>query len=176
MPCGIYSITNSVNGKVYIGKSRNIAKRWAKHKCNAKNNDESCPKLYRAMRKYGEENFIFDIIQLFPDDVQEEILSRAEIKAIEEHDSINHGYNIAPGGIGGNIGDEAREKAKKTNRARYGVDNPLSNPDIYKKANDSLQRHYGVSNPMKCPEIAEKSRLTRARNGNTVPVMNVEIG
>ena len=34
--CGIYKITNQVNGKVYIGQSKNIHRRWLKHKNVAK--------------------------------------------------------------------------------------------------------------------------------------------
>ena len=29
--CGIYKITNLINGKVYIGQSQDIYERWAEH-------------------------------------------------------------------------------------------------------------------------------------------------
>lgn len=59
--CGIYKITNLVNGKMYVGQSRFIEKRWSKHRSEA-NNGNKLP-LYSAIRKYGIENFKFEIIE-----------------------------------------------------------------------------------------------------------------
>lgn len=58
---GIYKIQNLINGKIYIGQSKNIEKRWLRHKTTAFNkNDHSYNlPLYRAIRKYGLENFSF---------------------------------------------------------------------------------------------------------------------
>lgn len=63
MTVGIYKITNSINNKCYIGQSRNIEKRWSDHKYS--NLDYS---LYRAFRKYGIQNFTFEIIEECPID------------------------------------------------------------------------------------------------------------
>ena len=62
---GIYKITNKINGKCYIGQSINIEKRWKAHKnkafCPSSNDYEKL--LYRAMRKYGLENFSFEVLE-----------------------------------------------------------------------------------------------------------------
>ena len=42
---GIYKITNLINGKIYIGQSVNILKRWLSYK---KLNCKGQPKLYRS--------------------------------------------------------------------------------------------------------------------------------
>ena len=57
---GIYKITNLVNGKIYIGQSRNIEERWRVHK---KEVSLDYP-LYRAFKKYGLDNFSFEIVEL----------------------------------------------------------------------------------------------------------------
>ena len=62
---GIYKITNLVNGKSYIGQSVNIQKRFNAHKSaafNPNNKNYDFP-LYRAIRKYGIENFKFEILE-----------------------------------------------------------------------------------------------------------------
>lgn len=62
---GIYQITNCINGHSYIGQSRQIFKRWDNHKIAATNcNDKGFNyPLYRAIRKYGIENFKFEILE-----------------------------------------------------------------------------------------------------------------
>ena len=64
---GIYKITNKINQKCYIGKSIDIEQRFKKHKTNAlwksdKNFKYNYP-LYQAFRKYGIENFSFEILE-----------------------------------------------------------------------------------------------------------------
>ena len=59
--CGIYKITNLINNKLYIGQSRFIMRRFQKHKSEAINNNPL--PLYNAIRKYGIENFAFDVLE-----------------------------------------------------------------------------------------------------------------
>jgi len=66
MSCGIYKITNKINNHSYIGQSVNIENRWVDEKSRAFNsNSESYDStLSKAFRKYGVDNFIFEIITL----------------------------------------------------------------------------------------------------------------
>ena len=57
---GIYKITNTITGKSYIGHSKDILRRWAQHRFDAKTKELP---LYRAIRKYGIENFDFSILE-----------------------------------------------------------------------------------------------------------------
>ena len=63
--CGIYKITNLINGHCYIGQSRNIKQRWKDHRSRAFNisSEQYEYPLYRAFRKYGLENFSFEILE-----------------------------------------------------------------------------------------------------------------
>ena len=57
--CGIYKITNKINGKCYIGQSIDIIKRWkTEYKWYQINKH-----LLAAFNKYGLENFNFEIIE-----------------------------------------------------------------------------------------------------------------
>ena len=62
---GIYKITNLINNKVYIGQSKNIKKRWNSHRSRAFNSNAPDYEnvLYRSIRKYGLENFTFEVIE-----------------------------------------------------------------------------------------------------------------
>ena len=48
MTCGIYKIENKENGKVYIGSSKNIEKRWEAHEVGLKNKRHHNAKLQHA--------------------------------------------------------------------------------------------------------------------------------
>ena len=54
---GIYTITNQVNGKRYVGQSIHIETRWKQHIYTALNIPEEKTKIYNAIRKYGLNNF-----------------------------------------------------------------------------------------------------------------------
>ena len=56
---GIYKITNP-KGKVYIGQSVNIEKRFYKYKIL---DCKSQIRLYRSLKKYGYNNHIFEIVE-----------------------------------------------------------------------------------------------------------------
>lgn len=58
--CGIYKIT-SPTGKIYIGQSINIYKRWKSYK---KLRCESQPKIYNSLKKHGVYNHQFEIIHI----------------------------------------------------------------------------------------------------------------
>lgn len=93
---GIYKITNQVNGKVYIGQSRNIEKRWNQHRTtafNSNNHNYNLP-LYRAIRKYGIENFIFEVLE----ECKIEELNEKEKYYIKLYNSYFEGYNLTLGG------------------------------------------------------------------------------
>lgn len=59
---GIYKITNTINGKFYIGQTLDFKQRWRKHK-QCKDNYP----LYNAFRKYGIKNFTFEILEIVED-------------------------------------------------------------------------------------------------------------
>lgn len=95
---GIYKITNKINGKVYIGQSMDIERRWEDHKLKLQNNSHHSQKLQENYNSYGENNFKFEIIEEINEDfkiqVQKCILYILENKYIKQYDSINNGYNI----------------------------------------------------------------------------------
>lgn len=93
----VYKITNLVNGKCYVGITTNLEYRWHCHR-NAPNYPYLKNPLYSAMRKYGIENFRFEVIE---EGIQNIITlgekERYYIKKYHSHIS-EHGYNLTWGG------------------------------------------------------------------------------
>ena len=93
----IYKITNSINGKIYIGKTlQSIEERWKEH-CRdcTKSRVEKRP-LYEAMNKYGKENFSIELVE----ECEESVLNEREVFWIEYYGSFKNGYNATIGGDG----------------------------------------------------------------------------
>lgn len=90
----IYCATNVLNEKRYIGQTiRGLHRRKSEHIWYAKRGSDSS--LPRAIRKYGEDNFEWAVIDEAYDS---EELNKKEIKWIEYHNSFYDGYNDAIGG------------------------------------------------------------------------------
>ena len=93
--CGIYKITNKITGRVYIGHSICMERRWKEHiKIAFDSNDRryNYP-LYVDMRLLGHDNFEFSIV---------EYCARSELGSlerfyIEKYNSRNDGYNQIDG-------------------------------------------------------------------------------
>lgn len=98
---GVYKIENQINHKVYIGQSIDIHKRWYEHKSAAFNPNEPRyeAQISYALRKYGLENFKFEVVTtLTPELYSREALNELEKYYIALYDSFRYGYNATPGG------------------------------------------------------------------------------
>jgi len=111
---GIYIITNNTNGKVYIGQSWDIMRRWASHRCN-----ERCPYLAMAFKKYGIENFSFSILEEMQDPSQELLDLRESYYAelFRSHDQ-DKGYNLRECGSHGKLSEETKLKCSIAAKGR----------------------------------------------------------
>lgn len=103
---GVYCIYNMQNGKVYVGQSTNMNKRIVAHRKHAFNSNDWNTKyeypLYRAIRKYGLNNFYVGVLCK----CSTEQLDKIEESYIELLDSANpiNGYNVMSQVIGDNRG------------------------------------------------------------------------
>ena len=115
---GIYQIRNLVNSKIYIGSAINLRKRLNTHLNKLKTNIHENEKLQRAFNKYGEQNFIFEIIEFVEDKTK---LLEHEQYWMDRFQVVKNGYNIQPvagNSLGRIVKQETREKMSKNN-ARY---------------------------------------------------------
>ena len=94
---GIYKFTNKINGHAYIGQSRNIEYRKKKHLQFAFNPNtlDYNGVFHRAIRKYGVENFDFEILE----ECDCQYLNDREKYYIQQYNTlVPNGYNMVPGG------------------------------------------------------------------------------
>lgn len=107
--CGIYKIINVVNGKMYVGSSKDLDHRLYSHRCYL-NNNKNLPNrhLQNAWNKYGENSFIFEIIEIIL------IKDKEYIKQREQYwvDILNSEYNKRKR-VESNIGFRFSEEVKK---------------------------------------------------------------
>lgn len=131
--CGIYCIENLINGKRYIGQSKDIHRRWGGHISKLRNNRHKNEKLQNAWNKYGESNFHFNIIEI----VDAEKLDEAEVHYIELYNSFKNGYNKDTGGSGQKtMTEETKRKIREskkylTDQARENIRNSQESKPIF---------------------------------------------
>lgn len=111
----VYSFTNEINGKVYIGKTDNIDRRFRVHK--SANGD--CPLFHNAIKKYGISSFKLDVVDSF--DTEEQAFN-AEKMLIEKLKTNNRdfGYNLTEGGDGMSGHKHTDESKMKMSQALKG--------------------------------------------------------
>lgn len=144
----IYKRTCIVNGKFYYGKTTQTEeKRWIGHVRGAKN-----PKCYfhRAIKKFGAENFIGEVIEYCSNKDQ---LNEREKYYIARDKSYNKeiGYNLTMGGDGGAVVGEALEKLKKSLTGRKRTDQSImmsgkNNPMYGKHHNQNSKNMISAAN------------------------------
>lgn len=91
----VYTAYNKITGKYYVGiTTQSMKQRKLEHYRRALNNDRF-HKLYLSIRKYGFDNFEWDVIDSA---VTLEELMEKEIKYIAQYNSYKRGYNCNEGG------------------------------------------------------------------------------
>jgi group I intron endonuclease len=92
--CGIYRVTNLINGKIYIGSAIEIEGRWAAHKSALNKGKHENEYLQNAWAKHSEVAFVFEIIE----ECAPEALYEREQFWLDNSDCHRGrgGYNISP--------------------------------------------------------------------------------
>ena len=89
----VYTVTNKLNGKRYVGITENIQQRWTDHR----NFSKKKPTLLKqAMKKYGIDNFEFTVLEEGHDRFVAGMKEREYIKELNTQHP--NGYNLTSGG------------------------------------------------------------------------------
>lgn len=133
---GIYKLTNTINEKVYIGKSENLGKRIKYHISSLTHGKNKNKHLQNAYSKYGSGNFSVEIIEVLDNDADINEREKYWISYYKANNR-NYGYNLTNGGDGGNgyfdcmTEDEKNKHLQVLSEAHKGENNPLYGKHCY---------------------------------------------
>jgi len=115
---GIYKITSIASGKIYIGCASNVRTRINGHLYDLRQNKHHNSYLQKAWIKYGEENFVFEIVEKC--DIND--LHAKEHYWVNELNCLDRtiGYNLKPTDPNGNSihSEETKEKLRIANKGQ----------------------------------------------------------
>lgn len=118
MICGIYSITNTVSGKRYIGQSKNIDRRFSDHRSLLSSGKHSNPHLQNSYNLYGGDAFDFEIVLVCSED---DLTTHEQLMADAYRESglynIGQFVDVPWRGRKGNRSEKQREHLKKAIQA-----------------------------------------------------------
>lgn len=129
----IYKATNLINGKCYIGQTKKTLQKRMKDHRNSKDN------LYfhNAIRKYGIENFEWEIIYECQDKNVLDVMETFKIIVNKSHMNEN-GYNMSWGGESGTAGYKFTEEQLQTMRDTHSG----KNNGFYGKTHTEETKHF----------------------------------
>ena len=159
--CGIYKITNNINGKCYIGKSEcNVYNRLEEHKKKTHNEH-----LKKAFEKYGIDNFSFEVITL----CSRELCGELEKYYIQKYNSNNpiFGYNKTSGDErhGTVFSDEVIEVLREKSTGRKDSDetkNKKREGRIGKKHSETSKKQMSESHTGKKATDKTRKKLSKS--------------
>lgn len=169
----IYKATNNINGKAYIGKTKDTIELRKQRHYTAAQRNKFVSLFYRSIRKYGWNNFTWEIVEIVP-------LSQLNNKE-KEYIKLYGNLNIAKGGDGGDTISQHPHKNKifKLRKEKYITPKGKNNAcykQLNQKTNNSILDKWN-NLEIKClKHLANLTNLstylckrTLLENGYTVP-------
>ena len=142
----IYTIRNLVNDHFYVGSTTNRKERWRTHRNKLRSGVHHCHHLQAAWTKYGEEKFLFSVV--------EEIADVSELQAAEDVWLVAH--------VGQPYCYNHGTRSGAPWRGVYGVDHPNYGkvvPESTKAAiAEATKRQWAVSDPRTGNKHSEETR------------------
>lgn len=157
----VYLLRNLITDKIYVGKAHNTYRRMISHKHSEKLIKHTESYIINAIKKYGWLNFTVEILELFDNNVNNDLLLEQETKWITDLDATNPkiGYNLLKRGrdwTGYKHSEESKQKMREAHK----------------------NCHSGKNNPMfgKHHSEATKRKMSENRKGKYIGINNGNYG
>jgi len=138
MTYNIYGIFNKLNGKLYIGITNNLKRRWQEHRKNSKKITNQSYAIHHAIAKYGTSNFIFKSIEKVTD------LDNANLREVEWIKLLKEFgyqlYNETNGGDGtkGHSRPWTEDQKQHMSIVMSGPNNPMYGVQLFSETNGNF--------------------------------------
>ena len=170
---GLYRITNTVNGKFYIGSSVKIPYRLADHRCALRAGRHGNRHLQSSWDKHGESAFSFSALVILEKDEIREAEKRLLDIVVGQADCYNVSRDTCGGWTGMKLSDEHRRKMSESHKKRVFSEEHMANferararltPESRRRGADKLRGRKGK------PASAEtRAKLSAAHLGKPHP-------
>lgn len=179
MECKVYKITNLINGKIYVGITK---EKYLKHRFWAHTNRQSAAGSYihKSIQKYGAEHFLMELLATYhtPDEAKAEERRLISIWRLNVHRyPEGNGMNLTDGGDGSYGCRHSTSSIKKMsgkNNHNYGLlgsSNPTSKAVEQYTLNGTYIQTYGsMHEAARClkPGCSKRQQSSVASNILTV--------
>jgi group I intron endonuclease len=146
----VYKHTNSINGKAYIGVTKQtMQRRWIQHLASSRFKGRQNYHLHfmRALRKYSKTVWVHEILE---ENILQKNINNKEIYYIQKYNTFKQGYNSCSGGISNfKTSVKTRRKISKANKGRK---------HTKEVCNAAQLRNSGKGNPMYGKKQTQKTK------------------
>ena len=158
----VYVHINKINGKVYVGQTvhgNRPHKRW-----DNGNGYKNCPYFYKAIRKYGWDNFDHEVVA---SNLTAQEADNFEILLIDMLNTTDGdvGYNIEPGGVKNKSMSDATKK--KLSEDRVGDKNPMYGVRLLGEKNGMYGKKLSEEHKKKLLDAARKANVGKTLSEET---------
>lgn len=174
----IYKLTSPSN-KCYIGQTINLVER--KRTLYNPNKYYSGHRLDNAIKKYGIENFQYEIIIQIVESNKEKLrekLDELEKFYIEKYDSYNNGYNMTLGGSGSNGCFQTEESKRKISEKAKGRKGSMLGRHLTEEQRNKISNfaktRTGEKNPFYGKTHSEEAKL-KIGKANSIPILQLDL-
>ena len=169
---GIYSITNTLNGHMYIGSAVNISRRWSEHVRRLNKNERPSIHLQNAWILYGANNFEFSVLEYCD---KAKLIEREQFY-IDEMKPVYNTCTVAGSCLGVKCTEETKRKISEANTGRHLSEETRAKLSKAHKGNRySEETRRKMSEAKKCNTNSlgykhteeTRAKMSAARKGNT---------
>jgi group I intron endonuclease len=166
---GIYLIYNLANQRVYVGQSRNVRKRFSRHRGSLLLGNHKNPHLQSAFNHYGEDKFVFRSVEY----CEIENLTEREEYWIGQFNSMNRnrGYNLVRAKTNGGHSEETKAKLSAINKGKTHSEEAKAKMSESQKGrihSEETRAKMGASRIGKALSEDHRAKMSKAHKGKVI--------